>query len=325
MFSYMICGYTFHSDISIPELILTNGISPEFTFRLFRSTTNFLEPCNWLSNAYLPNGKVWLALAKLETGYLLRFPEFADFVVAANGRAVCCYARADTPLETVRHLLLNQVIPVVLSHLGKLVLHASACITPQGAIAFIGSTGAGKSTLAASFGLRGFCVFTDDCLLIEEQDGVMMGVPSYPGSRLWPDTISALFAQEPMLQPLAHYTPKKRLLFEQSPHDTHILLRGIYVLDPQKEEDLDDVTITPLAMREAHFEIVKHAFQLDITDRERLRQAFGQHERVAKSVPFFRLTFPHKYALLPAVHRAILKQAIGASYTQHPNYAENIC
>jgi hypothetical protein len=291
----------------IPELTVANGISPAFTFQLFERTGDFLGSCNWLNNWYSPDGKVWLAFARLETGYLLRFPAFADFVVSIDGRAVCCYPRADTPLETVRHLLLNQVIPVVLSHLGKVVVHASACATPQGAIALMGSMGAGKSTLAASFGLRGCCVLTDDCLLIEEQDGVMMGVPSYPGLRLWPDTISALYTQEPMLQPLAHYTPKKRLLVEPPPHHTHIGLRGIYVLAPQKDvEGADDVTITPLALREALIEIIKHTFQLDVTDRQKLGQAFRQHERVAKSVPFFRLTFPHKYSALPAVHAALL-------------------
>jgi hypothetical protein len=306
MLSYGICGCTFHSDTPIPELTVANGISPEFTFQLFERTGDFLGSCNWLNNWYSPDGKVWLAFTRLETGYLLRFPAFADFVVSVDGRAVCCYPRADTPLETVRHLLLNQVIPVVLSHLGKVVVHASACATPQGAIALMGSTGAGKSTLAASFGLRGCCVLTDDCLLIEEQDGAMMGVPSYPGLRLWPDTVSALFAQEPVLQPLAHYTEKKRLLFEQS-HDARLVLRSIYVLALQQEvKDIGGVTITPLAVREALMEIIKHTFQLDVTDRKRRGQAFRQHERVAKSVPFFRLTFPRGYAVLPAVHMAIL-------------------
>jgi hypothetical protein len=307
MLSYGICGYTFHSDIHIPELAFAHRTPPEFTVRSFVRTDDFLEPCNWLNHWYLSDGKVWLAFAKLETGYLLRFPEFADFVVSTDGRTICCYSRADTPIETVRHLLLNQVIPGVLSHLGKTVLHASACVMPQGAIAFLGSTGAGKSTLATSFGLRGFYVLTDDCFLLEEQDGIVMGVPSYPGLRLWPDTVSALFAQEPTLHPLAHYTEKKRLLFEPLPPKAPIVLRGIYILAPQKEvKGLDDVTITPLTMREALIELIKNSFQLDVTDRERLAHAFRQHERVVKSVPFFRLTFPHEYVFLPTVHTAIL-------------------
>ena len=305
MWSYMMCGHAFHSDMPIPELALANGIHPSFTFRCVTRTDDYFAPCNWLNSWSLPDGEVWLAFAKLATGYLLRFPAFADFVVSTDGRVVCCYPRVGTPSETVRHLLLNQVVPVVLSHLGKFILHASACATPQGAIAFLGGTGMGKSTLAASFSLRGCCVLTDDCLLIEEQHRMLQGVPSYPGLRLWPDTISALFAQEPRLQPLAHYTEKKRLLLDQPPHNTRVALRGVYVLAPQ-EEDMDDVTITPLAMREALIEVIKHTFQLDLTLREGLDQAFRQQERVVKSLPFFRLTFPRDYACLPAVHMTIL-------------------
>jgi hypothetical protein len=218
MLSYGICGCTFHSDTPIPELTVANGISPEFTFQLFERTGDFLGSCNWLNNWYSPDGKVWLAFTRLETGYLLRFPAFADFVVSVDGRAVCCYPRADTPLETVRHLLLNQVIPVVLSHLGKVGVHASACATPQGAIALMGSTGAGKSTLAASFGLRGCCVLTDDCLLIEEQNGVMMGVPSYP--RCACGQIRSLHStpRSRCCSPWFTIPKKKRLLVELSPH-----------------------------------------------------------------------------------------------------------
>jgi hypothetical protein len=280
---------------------------PEFTFQLCADTKDFSEPCHWLNHWYSPDGSIWLAFAKLEAGYLLRFPALADFVVSADARAVYCSLQANCPPETIRHLLLNQVIPTVLSHLGKLVLHASACATPQGAMAFMGMSGAGKSTLAASFGLRGFAVLTDDCLLVEEQDGAIMTVPSYPGLRLWPETVTALFEQEPVLQPLAHYTDKRRLLFDQDHVDGPRSLKAIYVLtQPENMQDITGVTITPLGASEAFLETVKHTFQLDITDREKLGQAFRQYEWLAKSVPFFRLAFPREHAFLSAVNMTIL-------------------
>jgi hypothetical protein len=207
----------------------------------------------------------------------------------------------------MRHLLLNQVIPIVLSHMGKLVLHASACATPQGVIAFMGMTGAGKSTLAASFGLRGFSVLTDDCLLVEEQMEEILTVPSYPGLRLWPETVMALFDREPELQPLAHYTNKKRLLINQDHLDGPLLLKAIYVLaQPKKKQAATGVTITPLVASEALLETVKHTFQLDVTDRKRLGQSFRQQELLARAVPFFRLDFPREHAFLSSVHAAIL-------------------
>jgi hypothetical protein len=301
-------------------LALANERPPEFAFQLFAYAQDDSAACTWLNHWYWPDGTVWLAFARLATGYLLHFPALADFVVSTDARAVRCYPQADIPLETVRHLLLNQVIPLVLSHLGKLVLHASACATRQGAIAFLGETGMGKSTLAASLGLRGFPVLTDDCLLVEQQAGVMVSVPSYPGLRLWPETVSALFAQKPVLEPLAHYTEKKRLILDPAPCPVPILLKGVYVLlQPEQRKRSGGVTITPLAASEALLAIVKNSFQLDLTDREQLRRAFGQYEQVAKAVPFFSLTFPRQHAFLPAVHTAILGH-LGLGPERQPIY-----
>jgi hypothetical protein len=307
MWSYRICGYTFLSNTPIPELTLVGELEPAFTFQLFAATKDFAESYHWLNHWYSPDGTIWLAFAKVDAGYLLRFPEIADFIVSTDARSICCYPRAEIPLETIRHLLLNQVIPLVLSHLGRIVLHAAACAMPQAAIAFMGSTGAGKSTLAASFGLKGFPILTDDCLLIEEQEGVVVSVPSYPGLRLWSESISALFEEEPVLQPVAHYTEKKRLLVEQDQFNGPTLLSAIYVLtEPEDSEEFTGVTITPLAESEAIFEAIKHTFQLDISDRAKLRRDFKQYEWLAKSVPFFKLAFPREHACLSSVNRAIL-------------------
>lgn len=307
MLSYTICEHTFHSNVPIPELVPGNQGQPEFTFQVCPDTKDVSESCRWLNHWYALDGSVWLAFGKFEAGYLLRFPALADFVVSSDARTMSCYLRANCPRKTMRHLLLNQVIPIVLSHLGKLVLHASACAMPQGAVAFMGMTGTGKSTLAASFGLRGFAVLTDDCLLVEEQDGVIMTVPSYPGVRLWPETVTALFEEEPVLQPLAHYTDKKRLLIDQDHFGGPPLLRAIYVLsEPESVSDVTGVVITPLVASEALLETVKHTFQLDITDREKLGRAFRRYEWLAKSVPFFRLAFPREHAFLPRVNTAIL-------------------
>lgn len=306
MFFYRICDHTFRSNVPIPELVPGDYQQPEFTFQLRPETKDFSKSYPWLNRWYALDGSVWLAFARLEAGYLLRFPALADFVVSTDARTICGYLRAGCPPETMRHLLLNQVIPIVLSHLGKLVLHASACVTAHGAIAFMGVTGTGKSTLAASFGLQGCVVLTDDCLLVEEQEGQVITVPGYPGLRLWPETVSALFEGAPVLQPLAHYTEKKRLLLEQDYFDSSLLLKAVYVLAPPDDtRGITGVNIIPLRTGEALLETVKHTFQLDVTDRDKLGQAFRRYEWLAKSVKFFRLTFPREHAFLPAVKKAI--------------------
>ena len=75
----------------------------------------------------------------------------------------------------------------------------------------------------------------------------------------------------------------------------------------QPENEAKEVIITRLSPREALFEIVKHTFQLDVTHHEKLGQAFRRYEWLAKSVPFFTLTYPRDHAVLPSVNDAILK------------------
>jgi hypothetical protein len=307
MWSYSICGCAFQSNIPLPELVIAGGRQPQFTFHLCATTNSPSGQCSWLNDWYSTDGSVWLAFGKIDAGYLLRFPDLGDYVVSTDASSIRCYPGAEMPLETIRHLLLNQVIPIVLSQLGEVVLHASACATPQGAIAFLGNTGAGKSTLAASFALRGFPLITDDCLLLEEQSGAVVAIPSYPGLRLWPESIAEFFEQEPVLQPVAHYTEKKRLFIEQDYFGDPSLLSAIYILaEPQDTEGSSDVAISPVTASEAIFEAIKHTFQLDVTDYNRLARDFRRYEWLAKSVPFFRLAFPREHASLYAVHVAIL-------------------
>lgn len=304
---YKICDNAFASTLPIPELEATTSETLAFTFRLFDEAKDFPTVDHWLNHWELPDGEIWLSFAKLENDYLLQFPQYANFLVALDGRSVGCYPKSNVPVETIRHLLLNQVIPLVLSHLGRMILHASACLTDKGVMAFMGMTGAGKSTLAASFALRGLSLITDDCLLLKEEAGMVKCVASYPGSRLWTESISALFANEPEVQTVAHYSEKKRLVFEQPNHLAPFPLRAVHIItEPEDEDESTDILITPLMPSEALLEIVKHSFQLDQTDRNWMRQAFRQYERVAKSVPFFRLTYPRDFALLATVQATIL-------------------
>lgn len=71
-------------------------------------------------------------------------------------------------------LLLNQVLPSVLWHRRLLVLHATAAVTPAGAVAVAGVSGAGKSTTLGGLLARGCTMVTDDVTVI---DGSATGAP----------------------------------------------------------------------------------------------------------------------------------------------------
>ena len=108
-------------------------------------------PSDWHLTISLTDGTPWMQCAQIPPGYLLHFPTLASFVFNTSNHSIHCMPEKNIPLHTLHHLLLDQVLPLVLNYRGKEALHGSAVETPYGACAFIGVTGTGKSTLAASF------------------------------------------------------------------------------------------------------------------------------------------------------------------------------
>jgi hypothetical protein len=308
---YQVSGLTVQSNTPLPELPLADGRERLCAFQLLPAQSSQSVALQWFHQWVLSDGTVWLSFAKCRSGYLLRFPDLADFLVSADGKKIHCYPQPDTSLETIRHLFLDQVIPLLLSQWGKLVLHASAVAVPAGAIAFTGMTGTGKSTLTASFAEQGFALLTDDCLLLEERGGELFATPSYPGLRLWDDVTSVLFKHEPSASQVAHYTDKKRLGVSNGwlrfCPDCVPLVR-IYILPPPEVmSSANGLHISPLTPREAFSELIRYAFRLDITDRDRLREEFESLSRVVALPRYYRLVFPRDLSLLPAVREAILE------------------
>ena len=164
----------------------------------------------WFHRWRNPGEGPTLSFGRLPNGYLLRFHGRADFTVDFAARAIVGWRRGSATVTTVRHLLIDQVVPLVLSR-DRLVLHASAVATPCGAVAFVGSTGSGKSTLAAALALAGFPLLCDDCLVVEPARCGFLVRPFYPGVRLWADSVRAVGMSRRSSAPVAHFTRKRRI------------------------------------------------------------------------------------------------------------------
>ena len=131
--------------------------------------------------------------------------------MSANAAEIQCRPLPGIPEVTVRHLFLDQVIPLVLSRREPIVLHASAVQTAHGVIAFAGKSGQGKSTLAVKFAQKGCMLVSDDCLVLRAEHGGWTALPSYPSVRLWPSTAEELLREDTRTAGVAHYTNKCRV------------------------------------------------------------------------------------------------------------------
>jgi hypothetical protein len=310
MSRHRICGLVVDSELPLPEVPETDAAEARCRVRVTSGPAP-AAPRAWLHEWRLPGGETWLSIGRSRSGYLLRFPELADFLVSADGGEVGCRSAAELPEATLRHLLLDQVLPLVVSLRGGLALHAAAVASGEEAIALLGATGQGKSTLGASLAREGLRLLTDDCLVIEESDGRLIAVPGYPGLRLWPPVIASLFGEEPGLASVAHYTEKKRL---DARHgglafcEERLPIRRIFVLAPRDgSEDDTEIRVVPLAPRDAFMALLTHAYRLDITDRLRLSEEFDRLSRAARLPVHSRLDFPRNLERLPTVTKAIMR------------------
>ncbi len=255
----------------------------------------------------LPTGEPWLSCAKFESGYVLRFTNLADFCVDRMGREITYHPTSELLPETLSHLLLDHVLPLVLNVRGQDALHATSVLTPYGVCAFTGATGTGKSTLAASFHRAGDPILSDDCLVLKPHRGCLVATPAYPGLRLWDDTLSSLDLTRHATRPVAHYTAKQRLItsdrIDHLPEMSRSLV-GIYSLIRHPVEDMP-VQSERLSRRAALMELLPHTFRMDVTDRHMLIRQLDFLEHVVTQVPIHRLHFPSSFDILGQLREII--------------------
>ena len=253
------------------------------------------------------DGTVWTEFYRSGAGYLLRFPGLADFEVSADGAEVITHPVEGCDETTVEHLYINQLMPLALSRQGRPAFHASVVTVPGGAVAFLGKTGMGKSTLAASFALGGAAFLTDDSLLVDESADRYQALPSHASLRLWQDSVDAIVGDRHVRADSINYSRKARLLAgEGLPYcDTPQPLLAAFFL---RNTGVASVAIGETSGTSRCMQWIEHSFLLDIEDKDLLARHFEWTHRIAESVPSFTLDYPRNYGILPDVRRAVLQQ-----------------
>ena len=107
------------------------------------------------------------AAARGETGTTLVVPGCARFHVAADGEAVTCHADPEAAPGLLPVVVTGTLLAFVLAQRGHAVLHASAVEVVGGALAVVGASGMGKSTVAAMLCAIGAPLVADDVLCVD--------------------------------------------------------------------------------------------------------------------------------------------------------------
>lgn len=167
----------------------------------------------------------------LPGGTRLSVAEAGRFWIAGGDRIT--YQRLPGASEkNLRLFLLGSALGALLHQRGLLPLHANAIEVAGRAVAFMGHSGAGKSTIAAWFHDRGYPVLADDvCVVTFAPDGTPLAHGGIPRLRLWREALEAsgrdAGAFEPSFDDMDKYdvpTPQREALPAPLPIDRIYLL-----------------------------------------------------------------------------------------------------
>ena len=298
---YQVAGLVLETAAELPELPPTDAVAT-CTFRR--------GPVAAFPASAAP-GDEWIRTTRRGSAFVLEFAENARFEIDATGSEIVGDVLGGAPDATLRHLLLDHVVPRVLALRGHHVLHASAVRGPHGAIGILGASGWGKSTLATALARSGMPLLGDDALVLEPDTHGLRVRATYPGVRLWAEDVEAAAGPgaSQRTRPVAHYTGKVRvevgaeagIAFEAG----SVPLARLYVLDDPEGPAASGIEIEPLRAHDAFVALARHTFELDADTAAAHRATF---ERLTAS-PALRacsaLRFPRDRAILDDVVAAI--------------------
>lgn len=182
LFFYNLSGLAVQSEIPLPGLIpLDDDRTPDVTI-------GAATVPDMLADA-LATGPTW---QRSERQFLLDIPSVGRFLLE-DGRHIAYQRAPDVEDPDIAIFLAGNVFGTLLHQRNHIVLHASAIAVNGKAVLFCGASGAGKSTMAAALGERGYALVADDqCAITVGADGVPVVHPDGRYLKLWAHAIDAL-------------------------------------------------------------------------------------------------------------------------------------
>jgi len=292
-------GLGIQSDLSLPE-VMPGAVVVDVVIRL-----GILPP-----RPQERQGDVFYAHATEREAYL-SWNGVGTFLVR-DGREILVDPRPGVDERTLRVYLLGAVLGVVLHQRGRLITHASGVDIGGRVTGFMGTSGRGKSTIAAALHARGHALVTDDVLafLPINEEGPPIVTPGFPSVKLFPDSLRAL-GKRPDGLPLVQALEDKRM---QSACEGFSLrerpLGRLYVLAEGSE-----LRIERLGPQPAFVELLRHTTppRPKLIPVDDIPSRLRQFAELVNRVPICRLTVPRSLDRLPDVARLVEADVISST------------
>ena len=307
MQSYAIYGITLETDLVFRWPLPTSTSAPDVDFTCTREAPIAVD---WDAAPPIfatPRGhtdEAGITFHRLPGVDVIRFGGNADHYLWPE-RIVCHLP--DLSLAWLAEIqLLGMVLGLWLERRGTITLHASANVIAGNGVAFLGTKGGGKTTIATALTAAEHPLLVDDLLALDTTGHQVLAQPGYPLLRLWPEQADHFIGHHESL-PLVHdgFTKRRASVGQHlgSFHADAVPLRRIYLPD---RTDGGALAIEPVTSRDALIATVRHAFLPEAVHAYGLAaMRLKTFAEVLRTVGVRRLTYPNGFERLPEVVAAI--------------------
>ena len=227
------------SELPLPKLVETEG-KPDVIIRLGKIDDNFEVRHNGSNNC---------------RGSL---PGIGRFLIQ-DGREILVCPEPGVEADRLGMILIGPALCIILRQRGFLVLHASCIQINNLAVAFMGASGYGKSTLGAAFYNQGYKVLTDDVMPIKITKNAAIAFPSYPYFKLFPEALNSLGEDTKKLSSVTETSLKLSYTFASNVQENPLQLQRIYVLGKGDKHEIKIMT-----NQDAFVELIRHTRAMNL-------------------------------------------------------------
>ena len=248
-----------------------------------------------------------------------------EFVVDEHGQRISAEINELATLEDAGSYLIGAILGFVLRLRGRVALHASVVAIDDHAVVLLGGSGSGKSTTAAAFAVMGYEVLSDDVCVLVESDDEFCVEPAYPGIRLWPDAVKAMFGSEDALPKITPGWDKRVLTLAGGSlrfHSKRLPIGALYLLAESHRVEgsprVRDLGRTGLMMN-----LVAMSYPGYLLNGEMKAGEFDYLARLATKVPGCEVEIYPDFKALPKVCSTIIEDFLERLDNRHDQASEN--
>jgi len=303
-FNYFVFGLHLRSNLPLPGVNPDNSSTEAFEVELHLGLRPYSDEENPLRSEELTYvsadtnaaGEPALRIFKVDQGAFVRlaYEDGTQFWLDGKRENIWATWPLASCIENAASYLLGPILGLVLRLRGVTCLHASAVAFGDRSVAFVGQTGAGKSTTAAAFARQGYGVISDDIVALVEREGALHVMPAYPHLCLWPESVKMLYDSPEALPRLIPDWDKRQLTLgeEGTRFESRCLpLGAIYILSERRPDPAP--SIEAIRPQNALLALVADTYANKILDREMRAREFAVLGRLVTTVPIRRV-YPHE-------------------------------